>query len=117
VDRGLCGIFHAAEPGARDQLAKNIVLARELGAEIITTADEDVVAGLMRVVKEQNATQLLIGKTSHFIPFRRSLFDRLVAQSGDLDIVVVGGKKGSTSRLGSIGPHGTLRCCSMFKRS
>ncbi len=81
-------------PGARDQLAKNIVLARELGAEIITTADEDVVAGLMRVVKEQNATQLLIGKTSHFIPFRRSLFDRLVAQSGDLDIVVVGGKKG-----------------------
>ena len=42
-------------------MADNIKLARDLGAEIVTTADEDVVEGILRVAREQNATQLLVG--------------------------------------------------------
>ena len=44
------------------RLAKNLALARELGAEIITTTDDDVVRGILRTAREQNATQIVAGK-------------------------------------------------------
>ena len=47
----------------KEQFAKNIALARELGAEIVTTADEDIAAALVRVANEQNVTQIIIGKS------------------------------------------------------
>jgi two-component system sensor histidine kinase KdpD len=78
---------------ARDRLAGNIKLARELGAEIVTTADEDLVEGILRVAREQNATQILIGKASRHLPFAPSLLNRLIERSGELDIYVVGGEK------------------------
>jgi len=78
---------------ARVQLAKNVKLARELGAEIATTADEDVIKAILRVAKEQNATQILIGKEGVVHPFRGSILKRLTQGSGDLDIYVVGGDK------------------------
>jgi two-component system sensor histidine kinase KdpD len=76
---------------AGDRLASNIKLARELGAEIVTTADEDIVEGILRVAREQQATQILIGKTTHRLPFSAGLLDKLVERSGELDIYVVGG--------------------------
>lgn len=76
---------------AREQLMKNLALARELGAEIVTTADEDVGEGILRVAREQHATQILVGKTTYTHPLRSSLLDRLIRKSGDLDIYVVGG--------------------------
>jgi two-component system sensor histidine kinase KdpD len=77
---------------ARDQLRKNMQLARELGAEIITTADEDIVSAILRVAREQNATQLLVGKPARLFPFTRSLAERLIEESRDLDVYVVGGR-------------------------
>ena len=44
------------------RLARNLALARELGAEIITTTDDDVVRGILRIAREQNATQIVVGK-------------------------------------------------------
>ena len=76
---------------AGERLASNIKLARELGAEIVTTADEDIVEGILRVAREQNVTQILIGKTSRRLPFSASLLDRLIERSGELDVYVVGG--------------------------
>ena len=78
---------------ARDRLADNIKLARELGAEIVTTADEDIVDGILRVAREQKATQILIGKSGPTFPFRRSISDRLIEKSGDLDLYIVGGEE------------------------
>lgn len=75
------------------QLGKNLELARELGAEIVITADEDIVRGLLRVALEQNATQILVGKTSHTAFFKKSLLDRLIENSGGLDVYVVGGNE------------------------
>ncbi|MCC6396803.1 MAG: DUF4118 domain-containing protein, partial [Bacteroidetes bacterium] len=66
--------------------------ARELGAEIVTTADEDIVEGILRVAREQQATQILIGKTTHRLPFAAGLVDKLIERSGELDIYVVGGE-------------------------
>jgi two-component system, OmpR family, sensor histidine kinase KdpD len=76
---------------ARERLAGNIKLARDLGAEIITTADDDVAEGILRVGREQNATQVLVGKPGRRLPFGATLLDRLIEKSGPLDIYVVGG--------------------------
>jgi len=81
---------------ARDQLRKNMKLARELGAEIVTTADEDIVSAILRVAREQNATQLLVGKSERLFPFRKSLPERLIQESRELDVYVVGGGKESS---------------------
>jgi two-component system sensor histidine kinase KdpD len=84
---------------AKTQLAKNIKLAQELGAEVITTADEDIAAALVRVAHEQNATQLLVGKPQRAYSLRKNLLDHVIEQSGGLDVYVVGGDKRPTSRV------------------
>jgi two-component system sensor histidine kinase KdpD len=74
-----------------DQFARNIALARELGAEIVTTADEDVAIALLRVAQEQNATQIIVGKPGRALPWRKSLVARLIELSTDIDIYVTTG--------------------------
>jgi two-component system, OmpR family, sensor histidine kinase KdpD len=78
---------------ARRQLAKNLDLARELGAEVLTIADENIVSGLLSVARQKNITQIVVGK-----PLRRYLSDffsggtlveRLLKSSGDIEIHVV----------------------------
>lgn len=83
----------------KSQLSKNVKLARELGAELITTSDEDVALALVRTAREQNATQILIGKSRYSIPFQKNLLERLIEISGDLDIHVVGGAAEQNERL------------------
>ncbi len=77
----------------QDLLAKNLNLARELGAEVISTSGEDVVNGLLRVAQQQNVTQIVVGK-----PLRRyvsdifsggNLVERLLRLSGDIEIHIV----------------------------
>ena len=82
----------------KNQLAKSIKLARELGAEVISTADEDVVAALVRIANEQNVTQVLASKDwGH-----KAILQRLLTESGNLDLLLLGGKEeteGRTKRL------------------
>lgn len=75
---------------SRERLAKNFKLAKELGAEIITTADEDIARALVRVAREQNATQILVGKSERPRPFGRRLLDAIIENSGGLDVYIVG---------------------------
>ncbi|MBP1679072.1 MAG: Osmosensitive channel signal transduction histidine kinase, partial [Bacteroidetes bacterium] len=90
----------ARPPGdqARDRLAMNIKLAQELGAEIISTADEDIADGILRVAREQNGTQILVGKPERRFRLRAGMLDRLIERSGDLDIYVVGGDEAATGK-------------------
>jgi two-component system sensor histidine kinase KdpD len=85
----------SATPSAveNDLLAKNIKLARELGAEIVSTADENVGDALIRVARQENCTQILIGKPRRGA-FQKSarLLQELINKSGDLDIHVIGGE-------------------------
>ncbi len=75
------------------RLAKNLALARELGAEIITTTDDDVVRGILRTAREQNATQIVVGKPAGWRVvelFRGgSVLNRLIRESGQIDVHVV----------------------------
>jgi len=78
-------------------LTRNLNLARRLGAEVIQTEDINFSQGLLRVARERNVTQIVVGKPKETF-FSRvfrgvSLFDRLIRDSGSIDIYVVTGKK------------------------
>jgi two-component system, OmpR family, sensor histidine kinase KdpD len=85
---------HALAPAQQERLANVLALADELGAEVVTTWDENVVHGLLRIARERNVTQIVVGK-----PVRSrwqewssgALVDRLLRQSGDIDVYVVTG--------------------------
>lgn len=88
-------------PQQQEQLGHVLALADELGAEVITTWEGDVVHGLLRVARERNVTQIVIGKPprSRFRDWLSgALVDRLLRESGDIDVYVVTGDKSGRSR-------------------
>ncbi|MBL9203756.1 MAG: universal stress protein, partial [Opitutaceae bacterium] len=72
-------------PESRRRLEQNLTLARELGAEVVVTQDEDVAKALVRIAIQYNATQIVVGKsrTPHWFNLLRggSLVDRLLRTS------------------------------------
>ena len=79
---------------AEDQrlLDKNLALARELGAEVVVTHDDNIPAALVRVALQQNATQIVVGKPRARRLrdlFRGTVVDRLLRLGGNIDIYVV----------------------------
>jgi two-component system sensor histidine kinase KdpD len=78
---------------AQERLTKNLALARELGAEIITTADTNVARGLLRVALQQNVTQIVVGKpgSGGVLEWFRGgqLLRHLVRESGNIELHVV----------------------------
>jgi len=103
--RRLAGELHAPwvavyveRPGplsADDQtrLARHLALAHELGAEIVTTTDDDVVRGILRAAREQNASQIIVGKPAGWRGFdwfrSGSMLSRLIRESGQIDVHIV----------------------------
>ncbi|HEV7924665.1 MAG TPA: sensor histidine kinase KdpD [Verrucomicrobiae bacterium] len=77
----------------QDRLTKHLALARELGAEVITTADAGVARGILRVAVQQNVTQIVVGKPGIEGPvdwFRSGrLLRRLVRDSGNIELHIV----------------------------
>jgi len=88
-------------PSAQLQLEKNLATARELGAEAFTTADDDLVRGLLRIGRQQNVTQIIVGKPSGtgWLEWLRGdhLLKRLARESGDIDLQVVRAEKSSAA--------------------
>ena len=75
------------------RLKKNIALAQELGATLVVTTDDNVVDALIRTAKQNNVTQIVIGKslTSPIKDLMNggSLVNKLINASGTIDIYVV----------------------------
>lgn len=74
------------------QLKKNLDLARELNAEVISTTDVDVPAAVKRISRQKNVTQIIVGR-----PTRRwfrdlleggNFLDRLVKDNHEIDVHV-----------------------------
>ena len=74
----------------KEQLSKNIKLARELGAETVITSDDDIAGALIRVAREQNVTQIFVGKPRRG-PFSRAsrVVDELLSRTRDLDLYII----------------------------
>ncbi len=78
---------------AQRRLEQNLALARELGAEVVITHDDDVADALVRVALQNNATQIVVGKSRspRWLDALRggNLADRLLRTSGPIDLYVV----------------------------
>lgn len=79
------------------QLTKNLSLARQLGAEVVTTAGDNVAAAMLEVASEEGVTQIVVGKPQGhpILEFLRggSLTAKLIRQSSDVDIHIVRAEK------------------------
>jgi two-component system sensor histidine kinase KdpD len=87
------------------QLSHAFSLARTLGAEVITTTDTDIVQGLLLTALQRGVTQIIIGK-SGAAAYRRLFrngrwLERLLNESGELDIHVVRFKEDSPAKPSS----------------
>jgi two-component system sensor histidine kinase KdpD len=78
----------------KEQLSKNLTLARHLGAEIITTSGDDMVNAILTVARRENITHIIIGKPRHrniYSLFTLGNFvQRLIRYSGNIDVYVLG---------------------------
>jgi two-component system, OmpR family, sensor histidine kinase KdpD len=87
------------DDAAQSRLGKNLALARTLGAEVIDTTDENLARGLLRIARQNNVSQIVVGKpvVANFFEWFRAgkLLRQLTRDSGDIDLQVVRAEKNS----------------------
>src|ERR1700719_611666 len=74
------------------RLTRYLALARQLGAEVISTPGTDVAEALLRIARQHNVTQIVIGKPlgSRWTSFwRRDTLRWLMRNSGHIDIHMI----------------------------
>ena len=79
---------------AREQLAQNLRLAQQLGAETVTLTGEHAADETLRYAKKRNVTKIVVGKPTHARwkdMLRPSFLDELVRSSGEADVYVISG--------------------------
>ena len=91
----------------KDQLNKNISLAKQLGAEFITTSGSDIVKAILTVAQKENISHIIIGKPHHWnlFPFFSpgNIIQRLIRDSGNIDVYVLGSDQtGGNTEIKSI---------------
>jgi len=89
------------ESAAKERVTHYLSLAKQLGAETIITSGFDISEALIRIAKEQNVTQIVIEKPSHYSWINRlmknSTVDRLMRKSEYIDIYAVQSEKSKTN--------------------
>jgi len=86
---------------AKDRLAENQRLAQGLGAEIVSLSGSDVAQTILDYARDRNVTKIIAGKP--VLPRWRELLrpspvDRLIRESGDIDVYVIRGEGDSAPR-------------------
>lgn len=76
------------------RLNRHFNLARELGAEVITTHDLDIATALQRIAKQRDITRIVIGrpprkKFNFWNLFQGSFVDRLENENKQIDIIIL----------------------------
>ncbi|HTZ52765.1 MAG TPA: sensor histidine kinase KdpD [Spirochaetia bacterium] len=90
----------AISEAARESLRKNMNLARQLGAAMVTIPADDVALAVIRYARERGVSEIVVGKAGIVgRPFlrRRTLVERIMKMSGDIDVAVVQ-EKGAAPR-------------------
>jgi two-component system, OmpR family, sensor histidine kinase KdpD len=86
----------------RAYLTENLRLATQLGAEVVTLADERPAEAVVRVARERNVTKIVVGKPRQRSWRQRLLgnfVDELVKHSGDIDIYVTAGAPADNAQV------------------
>ncbi|HVI52877.1 MAG TPA: sensor histidine kinase KdpD [Candidatus Sulfotelmatobacter sp.] len=77
----------------KDRVASAMRLAGQLGGETVTLQGEEVVDSLLAFAKDRNVTQLVVGRPRRKSGWsRRTVTDSLIAQAGEVAVLVVGGE-------------------------
>jgi two-component system, OmpR family, sensor histidine kinase KdpD len=82
----------------QSRLTRYLALARQLGAEVISTPGTDIAETLLRVARENNVTQIVIGKPlgTRWITFwKRDPLRWLMRHSGNIDIHMIPAEEGA----------------------
>ena len=85
----------ATNPHLRESVSENLRLAQSLGAEVVSITGEDIPAAILNYARDRNVTKIISGK-----PLRSrwreilspSPVDRLIRESGDIDVYVIRGE-------------------------
>lgn len=79
-------------------LSRNLALARDLGAEVITTNDLDIANGIQRIARLRGITQIVIGRVParRFLGIfpKRTILDKLASECKDIDIHIIRQERG-----------------------
>jgi two-component system sensor histidine kinase KdpD len=89
----------------KDRIDQTLRLAQQLGGDTVTLQGEDVAAEVLTYARENNCTQLVVGRSGRQgwrRLFADSITAKLLAQSGAFDVLLVGGAEAD-------GPARTLR--------
>jgi two-component system sensor histidine kinase KdpD len=87
------------------RLTRYLALARQLGAEVISTPGTDIGEALLRIARQHNVTQIVIGKPlgSRWTSFwKRDPLRWLMRQSGNIDIHMIPAEESARPRSESI---------------
>ena len=73
-------------------LENNLNSVTAMGGQVIVTKDESVINGLLRVARQNQITQIVVGKTKRSwknLLYKNTLLDKLFKYSSEIDILVV----------------------------
>ncbi|KYG69862.1 hypothetical protein AZI85_16655 [Bdellovibrio bacteriovorus] len=97
-------IENEARLSSEDQsmLLKNLNLARELGAEVVSVKNNNIAESIREISHERNVTQIIMGRPQQGLWSRikghGSLLDQLVSKSSDVDVHIIRQQEDSTAR-------------------
>jgi two-component system, OmpR family, sensor histidine kinase KdpD len=87
---------------AQESLRKNMNLARQLGAAMVTLPSDNVPLAVIRFARSNSITEIVVGKSGMVgrAPFlrRRTIAERIMKMSGDVDVAVVQEKGAALAR-------------------
>ena len=89
----------------QSRLTRYLALARQLGAEVISTPGRDIAETLLRVARENNVTQIVIGKPlgTWWISFwKHDPLRWLMRHSGNIDIHMIPAEEGAQPKRETI---------------
>jgi two-component system sensor histidine kinase KdpD len=92
--------FQKVSQGQRDQLLQNFRLAERLGAETVTLSGLSPTDELVSYARSRNVSKIIAGKSQRpwwLDLLKQSNVDRLLRQSGDIDVYVIHGLEAPTT--------------------
>src|SRR5437762_7730814 len=87
------------------RLTRYLALARQLGAEVVSTPGSDIAETLLRVARENNVTQIVIGKplgARWLSLLKRDPLSWLMRHSGNIDIHMIPTEESAQPRRGGL---------------
>jgi two-component system sensor histidine kinase KdpD len=103
--------LHVETPGSirlsqtdRENLAANLRLAEQLGADTATISGQSAAEETIRYAQAHNVAKLVVGKPTHAAwrdLFKTSFLNEIVRASGDIDVYVISGSDGELTSPGA----------------